>query len=121
MFKPSHNFFTVITDILADKIPTMVWSKDHIIGVVLASRGYPGKYETGFPIQGLESLDPETLVFHFATNRKENDIVTNGGRVLLVARKANAVQVAREVLYKEICKIKYDNYYYRNDIGKRSN
>jgi len=113
------DLFAVITDILADKTPSIAWSKDHIIGVVLASKGYPGKYETGFPIRGLESLDPETLVFHFATNHSEGNLVTNGGRVLLIARKANAPQAAREALYEEISKIKCDNLFCRKDIGNR--
>ncbi|MCL2572731.1 MAG: phosphoribosylamine--glycine ligase [Defluviitaleaceae bacterium] len=108
------DLYSAITDILADKPPNLAWSKDQIIGVVLASKGYPGKYETGFPIQGLENLSPETLVFHCATTHNEKDLVTNGGRVLLIAGKD------RNKLYKEISKIKCENLFYRSDIGGRS-
>ncbi|MCL2360549.1 MAG: phosphoribosylamine--glycine ligase [Defluviitaleaceae bacterium] len=111
------DLYTVITDILADKTPDLAWSKEHITGVVMASKGYPGKYETGAPIYGLENLSPETLVFHFATNRSNGNLTTNGGRVLLIARKG---QNARDELYREIEKIKCDNLFYRNDIGGRN-
>ena len=111
------DLFTTITDIMASTPVSLTWSKDHIIGTVLASKGYPGKYETGFHIEGLENLSPETLVFHFATNRDEKGYTTNGGRVLLIVRKAPDQKTARSDLYKEISKIKCENLFYRTDIG----
>jgi len=111
------DLYTVITDILDDKTPDLAWSKDQIIGVVMASKGYPGKYDTGIPIHGLENLDAETLVFHFATAHNGKTYTTNGGRVLFVLRRAASREAAREILYKEIRHIKCDNLYYRSDIG----
>jgi len=115
-----NDLYAVITDILADKNPELSWSKDHIIGVVMASKGYPNKYDTGVPIYGLETLDTETLTFHFATKQNDNDLVTSGGRVLLIAKKGQDYQSTRNALYKEIGKIKCDNLFYRTDIGVRS-
>lgn len=111
------DLFTIISDILADKIPSLTWSTDHIIGVMLASKGYPGKYETGFPIHGLDSLCPETLAFHCATTGSETGLATNGGRVLFIARKAPCPKAAREAVYREIGNIRCENLFYRRDIG----
>ena len=111
------DLYSVISDILADKTPELAWSQDHIIGVVMASKGYPGKYETGFPIHGLGNLSPGTLAFHCATSRKENQITTNGGRVLFIVRKAQSPEAAREAVYREIDKINCKNLFYRKDIG----
>ena len=114
------DLYTVMTDILAGKTPNLTWSKDHIIGVVLASKGYPGKYEKGIPIQGLENIGPDTKIFHFATARDQNGYVTNGGRVLFAVRKAEALAAAREKLYQDIKHIKCENLFYRSDIGWRA-
>ena len=113
------DLYAVITDILAGKTPVLNWSRDHIIGVVMASKGYPGKYDKGVPIYGLDRLCPETQVFHFATARDKNVYTTNGGRVLLIVRRAATREAAREALYQEIKHITCDNLFYRSDIGKR--
>jgi len=114
------DLYAVFMDILADKTPDITWSQDHIIGVVMASKGYPDKYEKGIPIYGLEKLSAETLVFHFATARDKDTYVTNGGRVLFLVRKAKTLVTAREELYKDIQHIKCENLFYRSDIGWRS-
>ncbi|MCL2528420.1 MAG: phosphoribosylamine--glycine ligase [Defluviitaleaceae bacterium] len=112
------DLYTAIMDILDGKTPSLEWSGDNIIGVVLASKGYPGKYEKGFPISGLEDLEPDTLVFHFATNRDEKGFTANGGRVLLIVKRGQDRQATRDALYQEIKKIKCENLFYRTDIGK---
>src|SRR3989442_15435598 len=59
------------------------WSTDACVGVVIASGGYPGEYETGFPIAGLNSVEPGVFVFHAGTTHDEDGTVrTSGGRVL---------------------------------------
>jgi len=113
------DLYTVMTDILADKTLDLAWSKDHIIGVVMASKGYPGSYEKGAPIHGLENLSPETLTFHFATARDSNTYTTNGGRVLFIVRRAASREAAREAVYEEVKHIKCDNLFYRSDIGAK--
>jgi len=89
--------------------------------VVLASDGYPEKYEKGFPIYGLETFKGKDgyYVFHAGTKlRSEGDIVTNGGRVLGVTAKGKDLKKARANAYKAVEWIDFANKYYRKDIGK---
>lgn len=112
-----NDLFSVITDILAGKDPALKWSEENVLGIILASKGYPGKYETGSPITGLDKIGVETLVFHCGTKKTENRFETNGGRVLLVARKAKNLKTARKELYESVKSIKCENLFYRSDIG----
>ena len=111
------DLYEILVDILNRRTPNLKWSTDHVIGVVLASKGYPGAYEKGIPIKGLKDLTDDTLAFHCGTDHRDGGFVTNGGRVLLVAQKAPSPQDARAKLYTEIQKIKCDNLFYRTDIG----
>ncbi|SFA72768.1 phosphoribosylamine--glycine ligase [Acetitomaculum ruminis DSM 5522] len=88
--------------------------------VVLASDGYPVKYEKGFPIEGLEKFDDKEgyYVFHAGTALKNGKIVTNGGRVLGVTAKGNDLKEARANAYEATKWINFQNKYMRNDIGK---
>ena len=86
--------------------------------VMSVSGGYPGSYEKGFPIAGLDTqLAADSLLFHAGTTEKDGQVVTNGGRVLCVTSfgktVAEAVQKSREALKN----IDYDGMYYRKDIG----
>ena len=100
-----------------DKQPEFSWSNDHVIGTVLATKGYPGSYEKGYLIKGLDTLDEDTFVYHCGTKETEEGFVTDGGRVLLIARRAPTFQEAKEKLYQEIEKIECDGLFYRTDIG----
>ena len=88
--------------------------------VVLASEGYPVKYEKGFVIRGLERFEGEDsyFCFHAGTKRSGEDIVTNGGRVLGVTAKGKDLKEARENAYKATEWITFENKYMRRDIGK---
>ena len=88
--------------------------------VVLASEGYPVKYEKGFVIRGLERFEREDsyFCFHAGTRRVGEDIVTNGGRVLGITAKGRDLKQARENAYKATEWITFDNKYMRHDIGK---
>lgn len=88
--------------------------------VVLASAGYPEHYDKGFVIQGLERFvgASDYFVFHAGTKRSENEIVTNGGRVLGVTATGVDLMEARKKAYAATEWITYDNKYKRNDIGK---
>lgn len=88
--------------------------------VVLASEGYPVKYETGFPIHGLETFEgkKDEFVFHAGTKFNEKgEIVTNGGRVLAVTAVAPTLKEARDKAYKATERITFANKYMRHDIG----
>jgi phosphoribosylamine--glycine ligase len=103
--------------ILSDSKAEFTWSKEHVIGTVLATVGYPGSYERGFLIRGLDTLDKDTYIYHCGTKETKEGFVTDGGRVLLIARKAPTFQEAKEKLYQEIEKINCDELFYRRDIG----
>ncbi|MCR5488087.1 MAG: phosphoribosylamine--glycine ligase [Lachnospiraceae bacterium] len=88
--------------------------------VVLASKGYPQKYDRGFPIRGLEAFQGKRsyYVFHAGTRKTSKGIVTNGGRVLGVTAKGSDLKKARANAYKAAAWIDFDNKYCRSDIGK---
>ena len=88
--------------------------------VVLASEGYPVKYEKGFVIKGLEKFKDKEgyYVFHAGTKKAEEGVVTNGGRVLGVTAKGKDLKEARANAYEAINLVEFENKYYRHDIGK---
>ena len=88
--------------------------------VVLASEGYPVKYEKGLPIRGLENFKDKEgyYVFHAGTKQTDKGIVTNGGRVLGVTAKGKTLVEARANAYKATEWIQFENKYMRHDIGK---
>ena len=89
--------------------------------VVLASDGYPVSYKKGYPIEGLETFKGKDgyYVFHAGTaNGADGSIVTNGGRVLGVTAKGDDLKQARANAYKAVEWVRFENKYYRHDIGK---
>ena len=88
--------------------------------VVLASAGYPVKYDKGFVIDGLDTFKEcdGYYCFHAGTKRTEAGIVTNGGRVLGVTAKGSDLREARANAYKATEWVRFDNKYMRHDIGK---
>lgn len=95
------------------------WKKEEAGCVVLASKGYPGSYEKGKVISGLDNLDKDIIVFHAGTKEVDGKIVTNGGRVLNVCTLGNNLDELRDKIYKAIDKIDFEGKYYRTDIGLR--
>ncbi len=116
--KLESDIVQIITSLLKNKRVMIRWNNEYYVGVVLASKGYPGSYQKGFVIEGLENIDD--LVFHMGTKREKNDIVTNGGRVLLITGKGKTLPKAVENVYNNINKIKCDNLIYRKDIAYKS-
>jgi phosphoribosylamine--glycine ligase len=98
---------------------TAKWSDNFAISVVMASKGYPDKYEKGYEIKGLEKLEKEEdiKVFHSGTKFINGKIVTNGGRVLSVTAKDKTIRSSIEKVYKAIKNIDFKNAYFRTDIG----
>lgn len=91
------------------------WSPDACLGFVLASKGYPGSYESGKEIKGLDTLDG--TIYHMGTKNVDGKILTAGGRVLMVTAKAATPIEAKEKAMNEIAKIDCDNLFHRTDIG----
>lgn len=100
--------------------PSVKISDKKALTVVLASKGYPEKYETGYEISGLESIDdPSVVVFHAGTKAENGKVVTAGGRVLNVTALADTFKEAREKAYGAVSNIYFENMYFRKDIGER--
>jgi phosphoribosylamine--glycine ligase len=95
------------------------WSDEACVGIAIASGGYPGKYETGMPITGLDDVDRDILVFHAATRAgtEKGQILTNGGRVLTVVGRGKTVAEARSKAYDNVSRISFPGAHYRRDIG----
>ncbi|MGN0354418.1 MAG: phosphoribosylamine--glycine ligase [Muricoprocola sp.] len=96
------------------------FEKNAAVCVVLASDGYPVKYEKGFVIKGFENFKDKDgyYVFHAGTKRTDAGIVTNGGRVLGVTATGEDLKTARANAYDAVQWIDFENKYYRHDIGK---
>ena len=111
--------FEACIDGTLDKI-TLDFADNAAVCVVLASDGYPEKYEKGFPISGLDSFKEKEgyYVFHAGTKLNDGVIVTNGGRVLGVTALGTDLKDARKNAYEATEWIAFDNKYKRNDIGK---
>jgi phosphoribosylamine--glycine ligase len=96
----------------------IVWSKDVTLGIVLASKGYPGDYAKGFVIRGTEKVDG--TVFHMGTAVKDGELVTAGGRVLFVVAKGATLADAHKKANEEVSKIECENLFHRTDIGHKA-
>lgn len=97
------------------------WKEDAAACVVLASGGYPEKYDKGFAITGLKEAEqiPGVSVFHSGTARNEEHYLTNGGRVLGVTALGNTLEEAVATAYQGAEKIQFSNKHFRHDIGIR--
>lgn len=97
------------------EIPRIIWKNCVTLGVVLASKGYPGGYAKGIEIQGTDTV--KAKLFHMGTALKEGKLLTAGGRVMMVVAEGPTIAQAREKVYAEITKIRCDNLFWRNDIA----
>ncbi len=91
------------------------WDDRPALGIVLASKGYPGSYEKGHEIKGLENV--EGTVYHMGTKADGDRIVTAGGRVLFVVGRGATLAEAREAALRDVARIGCDNLFHRTDIG----
>ncbi len=100
---------------------TAVWDTRAALGVVMAAGGYPGSYDKGKVISGLEFADSNTQkVFHAGTRMDGDDVTTNGGRVLCVVGLGETVASAAQDAYAAVDKIDWEGAYFRRDIGHRA-
>jgi phosphoribosylamine---glycine ligase len=101
---------------------TITWSPKTALTVVLASGGYPGRYETGLPITGVEAAEavPGVAVFHAGTRRVGGDLVTAGGRVISVTAVGDDLADAQQKAYAAVKLIHFEGAAYRTDIGDKA-
>ena len=93
------------------------WSSDACVGIVVASSGYPGSYETGMPIAGLDALPNGILAFHSGTAILDGATVTSGGRVLTIVGRGPELATARLNAYAGVSAIRFDGAFHRSDIA----
>ncbi len=98
------------------------WSPKPAVCVVMASQGYPGKYESGKVIEGLDEAAAmkDVCVFHAGTRRLEHLTVSSGGRVLGVTALGDDIADAKQRAYQAVTTIHFDNAYYRHDIADKA-
>lgn len=107
-----------------DRLPPIQWSEQVAVCVVMAAKGYPGDYEKGKIIEGLDSVGSgNSMVFHAGTTKNsQNEVVTNGGRVLGVTGIGNSVEMALDAAYSVVRRIHWgeNDHHYRTDIARRA-
>ena len=109
------DIFEAVVDGRLDEI-NIEWEDGACVCLVLASGGYPEHYEKGKEIT-FGDLDKDVTVYHAGTAKKDGKIVTSGGRVLGVVAKGADIEAARQKVYANAEKIRFDGMYYRKDIG----
>ena len=117
------DIFEATIDGTLDQIDSLNWDTRSAVCVVMASKGYPGEYEKGFVIHGLEEAAkvPDTKVFHAGTAINETGkTITNGGRVLGVTGLGNTVAEAKSAAYTAVKCIHWDGAWYRKDISDKA-
>jgi phosphoribosylamine--glycine ligase len=117
------DLFEVLYSAAAGELPESIelWKGRTAATVVMAAEGYPGSYKKGHDIKGLDDVDFENVVvFHAGTSRGETKVVTSGGRVLAVTAWERDLRGAIEAAYKGVERIRFDQAYWRKDIGHRA-
>ena len=108
----------VFCDVADGKQPTIEWNAMATLGIVLASKGYPGSYEKGYAIEGTEEVDGS--IYHMGTALKDGKYVTSGGRVMIVVCEAPSLREAQQKAAQEVAKIKCEHLFHRTDIGDKA-
>ena len=102
------------------ELPPLRWKQGSAVCVVAASQGYPGSYEKGFPIEGItQAEDLEAVVFHAGTKLENQQVFTNGGRVLGITAVGDNFEDAIAKTYEAMDKVNFTGMFYRKDIGHR--
>jgi phosphoribosylamine--glycine ligase len=104
------------------RVRTLDWDDRACVCVVCAAGGYPGKYESGLEISGLDEAGKmeDVVVFHAGTKLESGKVVTSGGRVLGVTGRGSTIKEAIDTTYQAISKIHFEGMHYRRDIGSRA-
>lgn len=107
----------VFVDVLAGKDPTLQWKDQACTGIVLASKGYPGTYQTGALIPAF-STGNNTFIVHAGTKKEADNFISNGGRVLLIGSVNDSVKEAAKAAYSQLSIVEENPaFFYRKDIG----
>ena len=108
----------VFMAVASDEQPVAEWSEGATLGIVLASKGYPGDYAKGYAIRGTENV--ASKVYHMGTAMKDGELVTAGGRVMIVVAEAPTLREAQQKAEVDVARIECDNLFHRTDIGAKA-
>ena len=108
----------VFMAVASNEQPATEWYDGATLGIVLASKGYPGDYTKGHVIRGVENVSSK--VFHMGTAMKDGELVTNGGRVMFVVASAPTLREAQQKAMEDVERIECDNLFHRTDIGAKA-
>jgi phosphoribosylamine--glycine ligase len=116
------DLFDAVIDGRLDQIDLPEWDERPSVCVVMASEGYPGKYKSGLPIRGLKEAAqvPDVKVFHAGTTLSNNQVVTQGGRVLGVTAIGSSISAAKLQAYTAVKAIRWDGAWCRKDISDKA-
>lgn len=119
LFRLESNLSEIMDSIIDNNLKNIdiKYSEEEAVCVMLTSGGYPEAYEKGKIITGLDKLDKDIVVFHSGTKLVDNNLVTNGGRVIGITAKAKTVKNAAKKVYENIKRINFEGMHYRTDIG----
>jgi phosphoribosylamine--glycine ligase len=124
MMRLKTDLVDIIERVLDGKLDNIAvdWEPKAAVCVVLASKGYPGEYEKGKEISGLDEAKAlkDAVIFHAGTSLKNGKTVTSGGRVLGVTAMADTIESAINRVYSVVHMIKFDGMHYRSDIGRKA-
>jgi len=116
------DFIEAVVDDHLDRAAPPVWDPRPAVCVVMASAGYPGPFDRGFPIRGLDEAAklPDVKVFHAGTATADGKVVTNGGRVLSVTALGNSIPAAKLLAYTAVKQIRWEGAWCRKDISDKA-
>lgn len=114
----ASDFGEFMMALMNEKYFDLQWNNEAMLGVVVAAEGYPGDVEKGNALPELS--DFELPVYHAGTKLVDDTFVGNGGRVILVAAKANSLKEAQEKVYAQLDQKEWTNFFFRKDIGWRT-
>jgi len=121
LMRLQSDLLEVMLAVAQNKLDTieLKWDRRAAVSVVASSKGYPGSYESGVPIEGLALADAmkDVKVFHSGTTQRGDHIVTDGGRVLAVTALGDTIAAACDRAYEAMGKIHFEGMHFRRDIG----
>ena len=119
LFRLESNLSQIMDSIIDNNLKNIdiKYSEEEAVCVMLTSGGYPEVYEKGKIITGLDKLDKDIVVFHSGTKLVDNNLVTNGGRVIGITAKDKTVKNAAQKVYENIKRVNFEGMHYRTDIG----
>ena len=109
----------ILTMLTEDQIPTVEWKNEYCVGVVLASEGYPQDPKLGYPLKNVKADGVNNMIFNAGVTEKDGQIVSNGGRILVVTGSAPTFKEAKANAYAMMDQVSTEGTFFRKDIGHR--